>query len=67
MKTNQRMLLRRRLDKYVFVVALLWVITTVAMVLMYRPGPTHASHPVTARPDSAALFVPQPAGRYRLL
>lgn len=64
MKTNKITRLRiARLDRYVFVVALLWLAATLALVFTYQQASAQAAHSHTTRPESVAVFVSQIASR----
>jgi preprotein translocase subunit SecG len=49
-----------RLNKIVFVVALLWLVTSVLVIFLYRPGAAHAVQP-PANPQQVALVLPHAA------
>jgi preprotein translocase subunit SecG len=52
-----------RLNKIVFVVAVLWLAASFMLLLLYRPGAAHAVQPRKSAHAQIALLVSQAAAR----
>jgi hypothetical protein len=46
-----------RLDALLFVVALLWIATSILLLALYRPAAAHAQHPGDRAPEHLARYV----------
>jgi hypothetical protein len=58
---------RARVDRLVTIVALLWLATTLALLLSYQTSSAQAAHPRKTIDRSIALYVPQAADRASLI
>jgi hypothetical protein len=56
-----------RLNKVVFVVALLWLAASLMLLLLYHSSPAHAVQPHTTTNDELALLSPQATARASLM
>jgi preprotein translocase subunit SecG len=56
-----------RLDRLVFVVAVLWLAASLMLLLLYQPGPAHAVQPRKSAQGQIALLVPQATARASLM
>ena len=56
-----------RLNKIVCVVAVLWLATSLMLLLLYRPGPAHAVQPRKSAQGQIALVFSQAAARASLM
>jgi preprotein translocase subunit SecG len=55
--------MRARLDRLTAIVALLWLATSLALLLSFRIASPQAAHPRKTMHHSVALFVPLAAAR----
>ena len=56
-----------RLDRIVFLVAVLWLAASFMLLLLYRPGAAHAVQPRKSAQAQIALLVPQATARASLM